>query len=355
MNEAGVLIGGFSNCAGEVHSFVWNDGQITSPIPGLDDVDLLDINLSGQIVGTRETVLIQGYIFQEGVITDFGTLPGGTFSEALAISEDGKVVGYWGNQVTGMPSKHAFIWHDGVMTDIDVLPRMNHTAEDVNEKGQLTGWMGVGTFPPHYGEAYIWSDGVTTPLGYPKGGTNSEGRALNDLGDVCGHYRIPNPGIGGAFRRACLWTDGMPIDLGLLPGCHSSYATDLNDQRQVVGYAEGPAIIQAFLWQNGVMARLNDLVPADLGVNIRYGEVINNTGQIAANGIELDSGRQVALRLTPIAPPPGDCNCDGHADIDDLLSVIREWGPAIPTTTADFDLNGAVDMDDLFTVLMEWD
>jgi hypothetical protein len=34
--------------------------------------------------------------------------------------------------------------------------------------------------------------------------------------------------------------------------------------------------------------------------------------------------------------------------------VIREWGPAIPTTTADFDLNGAVDMDDLLTVLMEW-
>lgn len=45
---------------------------------------------------------------------------------------------------------------------------------------------------------------------------------------------------------------------------------------------------------------------------------------------------------------------DGHSDVDDLLSVIREWGPAIPTTTADFDLDGAVDMDDLLTVLEEW-
>jgi probable HAF family extracellular repeat protein len=134
-----------------------------------------------------------------------------------------------------------------------------------------------------------------------------------------------------------------------------SLATDVNDHRQVVGYCHTSSLGgDGFIWQNGVMSNLNDLISPDAKVEIYLAVAINNSGQIATRGKDLVDGREVALLLTPIPPPPGDCNCDGHVDVDDLLSVIREWGPAIPTTTADFDLDGAVDMDDLLTVLMEW-
>ena len=50
----------------------------------------------------------------------------------------------------------------------------------------------------------------------------------------------------------------------------------------------------------------------------------------------------------------GDCDCDGRVDLDDIFTLIREWGLSVPTTTADFDLDGDVDMDDLFTLLEHW-
>jgi hypothetical protein len=40
--------------------------------------------------------------------------------------------------------------------------------------------------------------------------------------------------------------------------------------------------------------------------------------------------------------------------MDDLLSVISQWGPAIPTTTADFDNNGTVGLEDLMEVIRLW-
>jgi probable HAF family extracellular repeat protein len=215
--------------------------------------------------------------------------------------------------------------------------------------------MGEATFPPFYGEAYIWHDGVTTPLGYPKGGLNSRGNALNNRGDVCGDYVIAGQTGPGAVRHACLWSNGQAIDLGVFSPFERSVAMDLNDHRQVVGSCHtSTGGGEGFIWQNGVMANLNDLIPPNANVQVKLAKAINNSGQIGADGMDLTDGREVALRLTPIAPPPGDCDCNGVVNVDDLMAVIREWGPAIPTTTANFDLDNDVDMDDLLTVINMW-
>jgi hypothetical protein len=42
-------------------------------------------------------------------------------------------------------------------------------------------------------------------------------------------------------------------------------------------------------------------------------------------------------------------------NIDDLLRTINQWGPAIPTTTADFNNDGLVNVADILTVIEEWD
>ena len=59
-----------------------------------------------------------GFLRDGETFIDMGTLPGGTFSEAFSINESGQVAGTWGNNVTGDPALAAFLWHDGVMTDL---------------------------------------------------------------------------------------------------------------------------------------------------------------------------------------------------------------------------------------------
>ena len=50
---------------------------------------------------------------------------------------------------------------------------------------------------------------------------------------------------------------------------------------------------------------------------------------------------------------PGDTNCDGSIDADDLVGVILQWGPG-GCAGVDTDCNGSVDADDLVKVILEW-
>ena len=91
-------------------------------------------------------------------------------------------------------------------------------------------------------------------------------------------------------------------DLGTFLAGGTSYAYGVNNLGQVVGSSGHPG----FLWQDGVMADLNDLIPAGSGWDIRVARAINDSGQIAGWG-DLDLGqgsRNHAFLMTPI-PEPG--------------------------------------------------
>lgn len=69
---------------------------------------------------------------------DLGTLPGDTLSEATGINDQGQVVG------VSFPSSHAFLWEDGMMTDLNslVLPGSSLSlisTGDINDRGEITG------------------------------------------------------------------------------------------------------------------------------------------------------------------------------------------------------------------------
>ena len=113
----------------------------------------------------------------------------------------------------------------------------------------------------------------------------------------------------------------------------------------------------AFVWHDGVMEQLDDLIPPEIKANIHIhiACAINNAGQIVGMADALDnSGDQIAVRLTPIPPTPGDFNCDDLVNVEDLLGVIINWGADGGDGPADFNIDHTVDVDDLLVVLGNW-
>jgi len=77
-----------------------------------------------------------------------------------------------------------------------------------------------------------------------------------------------------------------------------SWAEAINNRGQIVGRSSFNEVVQrlhAYIWENGVMTDLNDLVPADLGWEIGEADDINDTGWIVAS----DTGRLHPVLLIP--------------------------------------------------------
>jgi len=138
------------------------------------------------------------------------------------------------------------------------------------------------------------------------------------------------------------------IDLGVLPGKDQSIALDVNDLDQVVGYSSsGGTLLRAFLWQNGVLYDLNDLVITDLGgATIGAAIAINNDGWIV---VGTTAGRML---LKPVGSAPGDVDNDCTVGIQDFLMVLTEWGKT--NSPADTNDDGLVGILDFLQVLKDW-
>jgi probable HAF family extracellular repeat protein len=124
-------------------------------------------------------------------------------------------------------------------------------------------------------------------------------------------------------QHAVLWpAGGGAQDLGLLSGGHSSSARAINNAGQTVGWSEVSGGTQhAFLYENGAMTDLNDLLPGGSGWQLTQAEGINEDGQIAGWG-EI-GGNTRGFLMTPdddedgIGNPDDNCPAAPNADQDD--------------------------------------
>jgi len=226
----------------------------------------LEINERGQVVGSADN--LQGnrhaYLWEKGVMTDLGTLPGVRASEAWGINNLGTVVGIATN--TG-DIRDAFIWENGEMTELGD-PDITKSALDINDAGQIVGQAflpgGVGAV------AFLYENGTLIDL-TSQGFCGGFASDINQKGDIPGH--------------GCLWQDGQAIPLGSLGGTQTD-PLDLNDQREVVGVAtRADGSHRAFHWQNGTITELPQLanwVSSEAQAN-------NNRGQIVGAGTILVS------------------------------------------------------------------
>lgn len=360
INEAGLVVGAYGLCLlGPSEAFVWDGRQelVTLGRPlGVDEAGAWDVNEWGWIVGQMVLTGVgdRAFIHDGTEFIDLGTFPDGTFSRGRAINDLGQVVGTWGNGIMGDPALAAFLWQDGVMIDLNMQLGMGHSeALDINEAGQVVGWMGPST-STNGSRAFVWQGGNVIDLGVIPGGYTAVGEAISENGWVVGGGRVD----AGGFTRAFLWNGSEMLNLGTLPGFDRGAASDVNDSGRVVGRSWGvagnPNIESAFVWQDGVMTDLNDLIPTNSGAHITWATAINNQGQIT--GMATASANEVvAVLLTPVETA-GDVDCDCTVGVVDLLALLAAWGPCADCEDcpADIDGNCDVGVTDLLTLLANW-
>ena len=153
INDRGQAVGYSGTCTAALHAVSWEDGTAFA-LPDLGTGAIAQsINNRGQIVGTvgsADGTTQYGALWENGALTNLGTLPGDFAAIATGINNRGQVVGStWDSNFNW---SHAFIWQDGVMTDLNtLLPASSNLyatmANKINERGQISGMATVRTGP----------------------------------------------------------------------------------------------------------------------------------------------------------------------------------------------------------------
>jgi len=354
MNDQGCVVGAFQCVLGPYMPFLWEDGELIElDLPeGVAQAGCTDINEAGVIAGKMGEYISPGRAFvidgDEFIVIE--PPPEGNYTDAKGLNEDGTVVGKWKNTSHG--PVHAYIWRDGEFTDLHPwLEAPTSLGADVNDAGQVAGsrWKeGAEGYT-----AFIWHDGEVTDLGPIPGGFGSMAKVINNTGQVAGDGEIPaDPSYDW---HGFFYSDGVMIDIGTLPTFRESRVFDMNDDGTIVGVCEESSEeprSTAFVWRNGTMWNLNDLIPPGSGFYLSSGRAINSAGQIVVRTFGAE-----AVLLTPVPWKPGDIDCNDKVNVHDLLTLLGSWGPCPPPPDdcdADLDGDGEVNAFDLLILLRNW-
>lgn len=230
INNTGQAVG-YSNVPLGQHAFLYSGGSMSDLLGAFHAAQggssqAFGVNDAGQATGlvrlSANGSLPRGFLFDAGAVTVFGTL-GGTFSQGNALNGSGQVVGV---SSTAAGANHAFLWQGGVMTDLGVLPGGGtiSSAADINNLGQVVGFSNVpGTFT-QVQRAFLWtSQGGMVDLG-TLGGATSQARSVNDSGTVVGMSTTASN-----QARPFIYRNGVMTDLTtLLPAGHCYATIDVN-------------------------------------------------------------------------------------------------------------------------------
>jgi len=305
------------------------------------------MNNNGTVVGVADTSVFDpicgcfayhAFKWQDGALTDLGTLPGGSFSASFAINSPGAVAGASANGLidpdTGTEAFVASIWkRNGEVADLGTLGGSFSLALAMNDRGHAAG-AATNTIldSDHFGEALtgfpsstqwraaIWQDGTIRDLGTLGDGPDSIAYFVNAQGQVAGDSytnAIPNPTTGEPTVDPFFWENGHIVDIGTLGGVLGG-VYGLNNRGQVVGVsaleADPNGHQHAFLWEGG---SLRDLGTLGGSFDFSWANGINDSGEIIGIAATADETLQGFLwkdgAMTGLASVEGyDCsNTDG--------------------------------------------
>lgn len=253
-----------------------------------------------------------GFVWQDGVMTALPTL-GGHQGFAAGVNNSGQVVG-WAETPVHDPTCNApqvlqfraVLWEPkkGRMRELPPLPGDSTSAATaINDPGQVVGISGecdiaVGQLSARH--SVLWENGTVINIGDLGGDAWHTPMDINAAGDVVG-FSNPRGVVGIDFApHAFLWTRAGGIrDLGTLPGDASSQAVGINSRGQIVGVSTGAAN-RAFLYENGVMKALKDLVDPAFPDQLIVAQHINDAGVIVGRAVPRGTSTQVPFVATPV-------------------------------------------------------
>jgi probable HAF family extracellular repeat protein len=226
---------------------LWDRGTLTSiDTLGYCGVECANgaaaINRMGQVVGAHGTAVL----WDHGTKTTLGNMAG----YPLYLSDAGDVAGVRREWLTvsgyANPQERALLWRRGTLIDLGTLGDSNTSSVPtaVNSAGKVVGWSSLrcvpysGCGPSH---AFLWEDGVMSDLGTLAGGTSAIAYAINSAGRVVGVSSTAD-----SCCHAFLWDHGEMTDLG--PG--TAYGINMLDQ--IVGINAGRAMV----WDHGSVTDL---------------------------------------------------------------------------------------------------
>jgi uncharacterized membrane protein len=275
--------------------------------PGMPRAGVL--NNHGELAGWADTSavdpyclnpncsVIRAYLWQNGITTDLGVLPGGISSQVNWISANGLMTGYSDNGQQdplnpALPQIHSVLWEQGQMTDLGTLPGgYNSFPSSVNNRGEVVGqaYNAVPDVNSLFGygyqsRAFYWNKGVMQDLGTLGTGTDAIAGLINQRAQVVGwSYTNADPSamcanisVFNAFNLTTgtfIWDkkNGMK-DIGGLGGT-CTLANDFNNQGQIVGISSltGDSTFHPFVWN--AASGVTDLMdPADSSYGLAFGE-----------------------------------------------------------------------------------
>jgi probable HAF family extracellular repeat protein len=166
INNRGHAVGDTGICAGAIHAVSWENGTALALQDFGTGATAQGINDQGQIVGivgSADNTTEYAALWQNGVLTNLGTLPGDFAAIGTGINNRGQIVG--STLDSGFNWAHAFIYQDGVMTDLNTLfPASSNLfatmANKINERGQISG-MATVLSGPHAGDIHAF---LATPV-----------------------------------------------------------------------------------------------------------------------------------------------------------------------------------------------
>ena len=323
INSGGVAVG-FSQGTSK-GACIFAGGKVMSlgTLPGASGSSARALNSTGDVTGV--ITLPTGdhaFVYSGGRMRDLGTLPGFRDSAGVGINDQGEVaVNVMSSPMQpGPPQGHVLLYKVGRMTEIRMPPGCSRMhALSISNAGQIAGdcnWNAryVGPIGPFL---YDNRTGAVTvlpvPVPYLRGGVSH----INDSRQILGDVSLP-----GGHGHAVLWHGDRMTDLGTPTGYPVSVGGGLNNRGEVVGdcfldansfkgflltHTGGNNPLRryldrssehAFVYRQGKMQDLNDLIARDADWILESARGINDRGQIVGEG--LHHGETRAFLLTPI-------------------------------------------------------
>ena len=153
--------------------------------------------------------------------------------------------------------------------------------------------------------AVLWDNGNVIDIGNLGVELWNTPMALNQQGDIVGFLGTDPTDLDGNYLRGFVWSkkEGIRVIAPLpLAGHISSQANGINERGQVVGFScTIDSDCRAFLWENGVLKNLNDLVaPGFTGV-LLFAQDINDQGEITGRAFDPATGLRRAFVAVPVS------------------------------------------------------